>query len=461
MDEYRDNENYSELLSDEGMLSTETETDSENYSDDDNISDIINSNLEENINNNIEENINNNIEENINNNIDENDNIRNDIIPCEICNENIRFEEYLVHTRNCYYIRNIYNNYNNLLNLEQVLGREYRNSDANIISEYTEYNDQGDNIENIPPTNVPPEEIEEENIQENLNTEIRENRINVFGEIRNVLNTLIEEVENRVIRRDNINTENLNDRSNINLPNLNINESTINNFLDNINGLNNIEENINNFPIPSNFFDNTNLSSFRTLSSENEESSISTNINPLSSEENIGRESVLSEYFLGLGENNSSIRENNIRGERNNLIFNNNRDRIIDLYELFNIPNNRFINSRPTIAERYRNININLRFVDNSDLEGIKDIKNIIKDLDKEKFEIDEKEIIECPVCYDDLRVLYNKKNEEVENDEGNEEENIIQLKCDHIFCIKCVNMWFKEKKKTTCPVCVRDFTET
>lgn len=68
---------------------------------------------------------------------------------------------------------------------------------------------------------------------------------------------------------------------------------------------------------------------------------------------------------------------------------------------------------------------------------GISDIEQVS---DQRKFLIGEKESATCPIC---IEMLIDQKDKKIE---------LRKLKCNHIFCHKCINKWLSISKK--CPVC-------
>ena len=67
---------------------------------------------------------------------------------------------------------------------------------------------------------------------------------------------------------------------------------------------------------------------------------------------------------------------------------------------------------------------------------GISDIE-LVSD---QKFIIGEQESATCPIC---IEMLIDQKNKKIQ---------LRKLKCNHIFCHKCINKWLSTSKK--CPVC-------
>lgn len=67
---------------------------------------------------------------------------------------------------------------------------------------------------------------------------------------------------------------------------------------------------------------------------------------------------------------------------------------------------------------------------------GISDIE-LVSD---QKFLVDELESATCPIC---IEMLVDQKEKKIQ---------LRKLKCNHIFCHKCINKWLSTSKK--CPVC-------
>lgn len=68
---------------------------------------------------------------------------------------------------------------------------------------------------------------------------------------------------------------------------------------------------------------------------------------------------------------------------------------------------------------------------------GISDIEQVS---DQRKFLVGEQESATCPIC---IEMLIDQKNKKIQ---------LRKLKCNHIFCHKCINKWLSTSKK--CPVC-------